>query len=122
HAFDPGRRPRASAQGRDHHRRSPARHARGLTSDARSRSMGAFEYTALDNAGRSRKGVIEGDTARQVRSLLREKQLLPVTIEAVVSQEAGRQHRVGFSWRRGVSAADLSLLTRQLSTLVRAGL
>jgi general secretion pathway protein F len=45
--------------------------------------MGAFEYTALDTAGRSRKGVIEGDTARHVRSLLREKQLLPVTIEAV---------------------------------------
>ncbi|MGA2366288.1 MAG: type II secretion system F family protein, partial [Steroidobacteraceae bacterium] len=84
--------------------------------------MGAFAYTALDPAGRSRKGVIEGDTARHVRSLLRERQLLPVTIEAVVSQEASRQHRVGFGWRRGVSAADLSLLTRQLSTLVRAGL
>src|SRR6202167_3721101 len=84
--------------------------------------MGAFAYPPLAPAGRSRKGVIEGDTARHVRSLLRERQLLPVTIEAVVSQEASRQHRVGFGWRRGVSAADLSLLTRQLSTLVRAGL
>ena len=35
--------------------------------------MGAFEYTALDTAGRRHKGVLEGDTARQVRSLLRDK-------------------------------------------------
>jgi general secretion pathway protein F len=84
--------------------------------------MGAFEYTALDAAGRSRKGVIEGDTARHVRSLLRERQLLPVTIEEIAAQESRRQRRGGFALGRGVSAADLSLMTRQLSTLVRAGL
>ena len=48
--------------------------------------MGAFEYTALDTAGRSRKGVIEGDTPRHVRSLLRERQLLPLTVEQVAAQ------------------------------------
>jgi general secretion pathway protein F len=84
--------------------------------------MGAFEYTALDPAGRSRKGVIEGDTARHVRSLLRERQLLPVTIEEVTAQESRRQGRPGFSFGRRVSAADLSLLTRQIATLVRAAL
>ena len=41
--------------------------------------MGAFEYTALDTSGRERKGVLEGDTARGVRQILREKQLLPVS-------------------------------------------
>src|SRR5471032_1025678 len=84
--------------------------------------MGAFEYTALDPGGRSRKGVIEGDTARHVRSLLREKQLLPVTIEAVADEASRKKSGARFTLRRGVSAADLSLLTRQLSTLVRAGL
>jgi len=86
--------------------------------------MGAFEYTALDPAGRSRKGVIEGDTARHVRSMLRERQLLPVTIEEVAAQESRRQARPGFSFSlaRRVSAADLSLLTRQIATLVRAAL
>src|SRR5579872_7296063 len=84
--------------------------------------MGAFEYTALDPAGRSRKGVIEGDTARHVRSLLRERQLLPVTIEEVAAQESRRQARPGFSFGRRVSAADLALLTRQIATLVRAAL
>jgi general secretion pathway protein F len=84
--------------------------------------MGAFEYTALDAGGRSRKGVIEGDTARHVRSLLRERQLLPVTVEEVAARESRRQRRSRFGFARGVSAADLSLMTRQLSTLVRAGL
>src|ERR1700686_312752 len=84
--------------------------------------MGAFEYTALDAGGRSRKGVIEGDTPRHVRSLLRDRQLMPVTVEEVAAQESRRQRRSRFGFARGVSAADLSLMTRQLSTLVRAGL
>src|SRR5579872_7391178 len=84
--------------------------------------MGAFEYTALDPAGRSRRGVIEGDTPRHVRSLLRERQLLPVTVEEVAAQESRRQLRAGLSFVRRVSAADLALLTRQIATLVRASL
>ena len=84
--------------------------------------MGAFEYTALDAAGKSRKGVIEGDTARHVRSLLRERQLLPLTVEQVAAQESKRQRGSRFGFARGVSAADLSLVTRQLATLARAGL
>jgi general secretion pathway protein F len=83
--------------------------------------MGAFEYTALDTGGRERKGVLEGDTARQVRQLLREKQLLPVTITEVAEKESADQKK-SFSVGRGVSAADLALFTRQLATLVRAGL
>ena len=84
--------------------------------------MGAFEYTALDAGGRSRKGVIEGDTPRHVRSLLRERQLMPLTVEEVAARESRRQRGSRFGFARGVSAADLSLMTRQLSTLVRAGL
>jgi general secretion pathway protein F len=83
--------------------------------------MGAFEYTAVDTTGRERKGVLEGDTARQVRQLLRDKNLLPVAIHEV-AQEEKRERRASFSLAGRVSAADVSLLTRQLSTLVRSGL
>jgi general secretion pathway protein F len=83
--------------------------------------MGAFEYTAVDTTGRERKGVLEGDTARQVRQLLRDKNLLPVAIQEV-AQEEKRERRTSFGFRSGVSASDVSLLTRQLSTLVRSGL
>src|SRR5690242_1139182 len=84
--------------------------------------MGAFEYTALDTGGRERKGVLEGDTARQVRQLLREKQLLPVTVTEVAQKESAEQKKSFSVTGRGVSAADLALFTRQLATLVRAGL
>ncbi len=82
--------------------------------------MGAFEYIALDASGRERKGILEGDTPRHIRQLLREQQLLPVTVSEVAQKEATRQR--SFSLIRRVSAADLALVTRQLATLVRAGL
>ena len=82
--------------------------------------MGAFEYTALDAAGKERKGILEGDTPRHIRQLLREQQLLPVAVAEVAQKEAKRQR--SFSLMRRVSAADLALFTRQLATLVRAGL
>ena len=82
--------------------------------------MGAFEYTALDAGGKERTGILEGDTPRHIRQLLREKQLLPVTVSEVAQREATRQK--SFSLTRRVSASDLALFTRQLATLVRAGL
>jgi general secretion pathway protein F len=82
--------------------------------------LGAFEYTALDAAGQERKGILEGDTPRHIRQLLREQQLLPVSVAEVAQREARRQQ--SFSFVRRVSPADLALFTRQLATLVRAGL
>ncbi len=84
--------------------------------------MGAFEYTALDVNGREKKGVLEGDTARQVRQLLREKSWVPLAVEEVVQREA-KAGKPGITLlKRGISATDLALITRQLATLVRAGL
>jgi general secretion pathway protein F len=82
--------------------------------------VSAFEYTALDIAGKERKGILEGDTPRHIRQLLREQQLLPVAVAEVAQKEAKRQR--SFSLARRVSSADLALFTRQLATLVRAGL
>ena len=82
--------------------------------------MGAFEYTALDASGKERKGILEGDTPRHIRQLLREQQLLPVNVAEVAQKEAKRQR--SFSLVRRVSSSDLALFTRQLATLVRAGL
>src|SRR5580704_17729633 len=82
--------------------------------------MGAFEYTAVDPGGRESRGILEGDTARHVRQLLRERQLLPVTVNAVSEQEKSQKR--SFSLARRVSATHLALFTRQLATLVNAGL
>ena len=79
--------------------------------------MGAFEYTALDAGGKERRGVLEGDTPRHVRQLLRERQLLPVKVAEVERASESRAARL-LAVGGGISASDLALLTRQLATLV----
>ncbi|HKJ70687.1 MAG TPA: type II secretion system inner membrane protein GspF [Gammaproteobacteria bacterium] len=81
--------------------------------------MAAFEYRAMDAGGRSRKGVLTGDSARQIRAQLRSQGLYPVAVEQVAeSRQGGR----GSLFGQRVSTANLALFTRQLATLVRAGM
>jgi len=82
--------------------------------------MAAFEYIALDTRGQQKKGVMEGDSARQVRQLLRDRQLVPIDVKPTRT----RQESVGNRWsfQRGLSAMELALLTRQMATLVQAAM
>ena len=77
--------------------------------------MAAFEYSALDADGASRTGVLQGDTARQVRRQLREQGLFPVEVRAVERSVSGG----GF--QRGFGAREQALILGQLATLLRAG-
>ena len=85
--------------------------------------MAAFEYQAVEANGKKKKGVLEADTERQVRQLLREKGLMPLTIEPAADQDRKKtlQPRFGLPQRK-VKAQDLALITRQLSTLVSSAL
>ncbi|MDI9819500.1 MULTISPECIES: GspF family T2SS innner membrane protein variant LspF [unclassified Legionella] len=77
--------------------------------------MGAYHYQALNKAGNTSKGVIEGDSERHARQLLRERGLIPTHIRPIVKQQqSGRKDKL--------SAQDLALLTRQLATLLAAGI
>jgi len=82
--------------------------------------MGAFEFVALDQKGKESKGLLEGDTPKHVRQILRERQLLPISVNEVAKKESRTQGKL--SIRRGLSASDLALLTRQLATLAQSGL
>ncbi|MGB5336088.1 MAG: type II secretion system inner membrane protein GspF [Woeseiaceae bacterium] len=82
--------------------------------------MGAFEYVAMDQSGKQSKGLLEGDTPRHVRQLLRDRKLLPVSVTEVAKKEAHRQS--SFSLRSGMSSAELALITRQLASLSQSGL
>ncbi|WP_404439238.1 GspF family T2SS innner membrane protein variant XcpS [Stutzerimonas chloritidismutans] len=82
--------------------------------------MAAFEYIALDPRGREQKGLIEADSPRQARQLLREKQWSPLEVKQAKSKEDTGGG--GFAFGRGLSARDLALVTRQLATLVQAAL
>jgi general secretion pathway protein F len=79
--------------------------------------MEAFQYQALDAAGRTVSGLVQADTPRQARQQLRAQGLLPSEIGPVHARERARQ-----VWARGISAAELSLVTRQLATLLDSGL
>jgi general secretion pathway protein F len=79
--------------------------------------MEAFQYQALDAAGRTVSGVVQADTARQARMQLRAQGLLPSKIGQVHARERARQ-----VWARGISSAELSLVTRQMATLLASGL
>ncbi|MBV1911940.1 MAG: type II secretion system inner membrane protein GspF [Kangiellaceae bacterium] len=85
--------------------------------------MAAFEYTALDIAGKQTKGILEGDTPRQVRQLLREKKLIPIDVEGVnKSAKQKNASSKGTFFQHKISAADLALITRQIATLVKAAI
>jgi general secretion pathway protein F len=82
--------------------------------------MGAFEYVAMDKAGKQSKGLLEGDTPKHVRQILRDRHLIPVSVTEVAQKEARRQR--SFSLRRGMSSGELALITRQLASLSQSGL
>jgi general secretion pathway protein F len=83
--------------------------------------MAAYAYKAIDNNGKNKSGVLEGDNARQIRHALREKGLIPLEVEQVAERE--RKSANGFGlFKAKISASDLALLTRQLATLVEASL
>jgi general secretion pathway protein F len=87
--------------------------------------MAAFEYQAVDSRGKNKKGVIEGDTPRQVRGLLREQGLMPIEVNPTIAKNKhSEEKKVLFSSAGGgkISASELALITRQLATLVESGL
>lgn len=81
--------------------------------------MPAFEYAAVDPAGRTRKGVEEGDSARQVRSRLREQGLMPLSVDQVAERKSVMRTPM---FQRGIKPLELALATRQMATLARAGM
>jgi general secretion pathway protein F len=82
--------------------------------------VGAYEFVALDKSGKESKGLIEGDTPKHVRQLLRERNMFPVRVTEVAQREAKRQ--TTFSLRRGLSPGELALITRQMASLSQSGL
>lgn len=86
--------------------------------------MQAFEYEALDTAGRAQKGIVSADSPRSARRELKKRNLMPVSLRETRSKP-------GLSLKRGASKTDdgertklshkeRTLITRQLATLIGA--
>lgn len=83
--------------------------------------MPAFEYRALDDRGKVRKGMLEADSNRQVRQQLRGQGWVPLDVEEAHGKTGGGLLS-RFSRQGRLSASELALVTRQLSTLLRSGM
>lgn len=84
--------------------------------------MAAFEYIALNPKGREEKGVLEADSSRQVRQILRDKGMAPLSVVVTKESKASDASPFGDLFKPSLSVRALSLVTRQLATLIAAGL
>jgi len=84
--------------------------------------MAAFRYEAIDNEGRNTRGVIEADGLRQARARMRDLGLVVIKVDAVTQDTLHSGSGQRWRLRRGISTSQLSMLTRQLATLLEAGL
>jgi general secretion pathway protein F len=84
--------------------------------------MAAFEYVVLDAKGKQNKGVMEADSARQLRQMLRDKGLMPLEVSPASDRHKRQSNGLGFNFSRRMSALDRVLFTRQLATLIGSSL
>ncbi|CAB3748160.1 type II secretion system inner membrane protein GspF [Paraburkholderia solisilvae] len=83
--------------------------------------MSAFRYEAINTAGKTLKGVLDADSARAGRSQLRAQGLTPLVIELAASRSHGERSQ-RLSLGRKLSQREQAILTRQMASLLIAGL
>ena len=83
--------------------------------------MPAYSFEALTPQGETRTGVIDADSPRSARSILRTQSLVPLHVNVVGQKNTSPLNRVIWG-KRVFSQTDLVVWTRQLASLVGAGL
>ena len=84
--------------------------------------MPAYTFEALQADGKSRKGVIEADTAKAARALLRGQALVPLAVDPVAGGAGGSVLSRPMGGGRALNSTQLAIWTRQLAGLVGSGL
>ncbi|NML86075.1 type II secretion system inner membrane protein GspF [Polaromonas sp.] len=90
--------------------------------------MPAYSFEALSADGATRKGIIEADTARSARSMLRAQALVPLAVALVGAGVGGAKRADASGWnatlwsKRVFNATALAIWTRQIAGLVSSGL
>ena len=73
--------------------------------------MSTFNYTALDNLGKKKKGVLSAQSEREARKFIKDLNLTPIT----VNQSEGTR-----GIKSKVKNKDIVIMTRQIATLLEA--
>ena len=75
--------------------------------------MSAYEYVALTQGGQQKKGILQGNSARQIRQKLREQHLVPLAVTPIISQSNKKETTAKkLSHFSGIKIEELSLITR----------
>ena len=88
--------------------------------------MTTFEYTALNRKGKKEQGLITADSKTAAGTLLRKKNVYLVTINEINAENTPKKSGGTLSNAGGmvfsrISRGEISMMTRQLATLVSAG-
>ncbi len=86
--------------------------------------MPVYDYTALDAKGKTVSGIIDADGAAAARQKIRTAGHFPVNLREVKDGSTDKSEKGAFSLRAHFSRvrpAEVSIMTRQLSTLIGAG-
>jgi general secretion pathway protein F len=84
--------------------------------------VAVFQWQGVDKTGRSQKGVRDADNAKLLRALLRKDGILVTAIEEDSAARVRTAREVDFrKYFQRVSTGEIAMLTRQLATLLRAG-
>jgi general secretion pathway protein F len=84
--------------------------------------VAVFEYEGLDSRGRSTRGIVDAEGPRAVRAKLKRQGVFATRVAEMAKAEAAADQGRATWFSRGVRVGELSLLTRQLATLLGAGL
>lgn len=93
--------------------------------------MPAYRFNAVNQQGRTQKGLIEAENEKQARQQLRDKSLFPLSITLAKDQKISffffdlfknKSLTSSVERERGLSSKELALITRQCATLLTAGL
>lgn len=87
--------------------------------------MSAYHFIAVTPSGQEQKGVIEAESEKQARQLLREKSLMPINVRAAIAKKQSSDKKSFLAMlnrKRGMNANETALFTRQFATLLSAGL
>ncbi|MCP4744930.1 MAG: type II secretion system inner membrane protein GspF [Desulfobacteraceae bacterium] len=86
--------------------------------------MPVYDYTALDSKGKTISGIIDADGASAARQKIRSQGNFPVSVKEVKDQKSKDKESSSFSLSQlftRVKTTDLTVMTRQLATLIGAG-
>jgi len=84
--------------------------------------LAVYEYAGLDGKGKEVSGIIEADNPRLARSRLKAEGIFASSLEEAKVKSTGKERSFNISFRPAIGVGELALVTRQVGTLIDAGL